>query len=147
MFFKPFLVSICFGSSFVLQMCHPKKIFICIHTVRTKMTTNSIPESLKKYNCKSNFTLLIPFGTPRCNCNQRIFRSKCYNSVESIRPGIKTCNCNCNLQKITIVSEIIALLNPQTFFGCNFLVQNCRSNCWTNFCCNFLPCFIQKRSL
>ena len=33
--------------------------------------------------------------------------------------------------------RIIALLIPQTFFCCNFPVQNYRRNARTNFCCNF----------
>ena len=37
----------------------------------------------------------------------------------------------------TIVSELIAQLIPQTFFCCNFPVQNYRIYSRTNFCYNF----------
>ena len=39
-------------------------------------------------------------------------------------------------------------INSSTFFFCwEFPVKNHRINSHTNFCCNFLPCFIQNRSL
>ena len=46
------------------------------------------------------FENLIPLGIPRCNSNQTVLPRNCYISRESIRLGIKKCNCKCNLQKI-----------------------------------------------
>ena len=58
-----------------------------------------------------NFAKLIPLGIPRCNSNQRVFHKNCYIFRESIRLGIKKCNCNCNLKEIHSRKQKIVACN------------------------------------
>ena len=54
---------------------------------------------------------LIPLGILRCNRNQRVFPRNCYISRETIRLGIKNCNCDCNLQKNNSRKRLIVACN------------------------------------
>ena len=76
---------------------------------------------------------VILLGIPRCNCNQRIFPRNYYISRESIRPGIKRWNCNCNFQEINSPKQkklhvIILMTRVFRKLGCRICNRASRFN-------------------
>ena len=106
--------------------------------------TTYIPDRLKTVTVSVTFAklILLSLEIPRCNCTQRVFHRKCYNSGESIRLRITKCKCAILFEIITFLIRkplnhvtVIAENSWECLRGiisCNCRLQEKQGNCNCN---------------
>ena len=112
--FRPLLTTVSTAPFFAILSIHglSSRFTAGNFTVHTEMITIKIPDRLKNVIVSVIFAKWNPLGIPRCNCSPRVLPRNCYISRESIRLGIKKCNCNWESAKVSH-KRVFALLTPE----------------------------------